>query len=233
LHKGRNFVIGQRFRSVSRRQAALALATAGAALLGTALLGTALLAATPARADSDCAGWGPQKGIAIGATAPSGVYCFGVDGSGHQVSDTYGKYYFTSITLHAALYHEREVVRFYDKKKANYALSWSRPTRAGDTATRTGRRTFTAPCDPDASAVPCAATDASSPPSAKPSRKPDPGPSANDIDVAVMSFPGPASCDRRCSRDRRSSWDPGFGTPGIARIPGILDDYSKRVDDFS
>jgi len=110
-------VIGQWFRSAGRRRAALATAMTVAALLGTNLL-----AATSAQADSsDCASWGPQRGIAIGTTVPSGVYCFGVDGSGHQVSDTYGKYYFTSITLHAALYHEREVVRFYDKKKANYA----------------------------------------------------------------------------------------------------------------
>jgi hypothetical protein len=93
-------------------------------MAGAALLGTTLLAAAPARASSaDCASWGPGKGIAIGATVPSGVYCFGVNSSGHQVYDTYGRYYFTSLTLHAALYHEREVIRFYNRKNANYATS--------------------------------------------------------------------------------------------------------------
>jgi hypothetical protein len=120
LHKGRKFVIGQRFRPARGRRAALA-----AAITGAALLGTNLLAAAPARADSgDCRPWGPGKGIAIGTTVPSGVYCFAVNVSGHQVLNTYGKYYFTSITLHAALYHEREVVRFYDKKNANYFTFW-------------------------------------------------------------------------------------------------------------
>jgi hypothetical protein len=40
------------------------------------------------------------------------------------VYGTYGKYYFTSLTLHAALYHEREVIRFYNWKNANYATFW-------------------------------------------------------------------------------------------------------------
>jgi hypothetical protein len=40
------------------------------------------------------------------------------------VYDTCGKYYFTSLTLHAALYHEREVIRFYSRKNANYATFW-------------------------------------------------------------------------------------------------------------
>ena len=53
-----------------------------------------LLAAAPARANSaDCVSWGAGKGIAIGATVPSGVYCFGVNSSGHQVYGTYGTYY--------------------------------------------------------------------------------------------------------------------------------------------
>ena len=96
-------------------------------MTGAALLGTTLLAAAPARArasSADCASWGPGKGIAIGATVPSGVYCFGANSSGHQVYGTYGKYYFTSLTLHAALYHEREVIRFYNRKNANYATFW-------------------------------------------------------------------------------------------------------------
>jgi len=55
-------------------------------MTGAALLGTTLLAAAPARArasSADCASWGPGKGIAIGATVPSGVYCLGVNSSGH------------------------------------------------------------------------------------------------------------------------------------------------------
>lgn len=104
-------MIGRRLRS----------AMTGAALLGTALLGTTL-ATAPAQASAyDCASWSASKAPAAG---PFGDYCFGFDGSGQQVTDTYGKYYFTSITLHAALYHEREVVRFYDNKNANYATFW-------------------------------------------------------------------------------------------------------------
>ena len=74
-------MIGKRFRITRRRRRALATAMTGAALLGTTLL-----AAAPARArasSADCASWGPGKGIAIGATVPSGVYCLGVNSSGH------------------------------------------------------------------------------------------------------------------------------------------------------
>ena len=51
VRKGRDFVIGKRFRIARRRRRALA-----AAMTGAALLGTTLLAAAPARASSaDCA----------------------------------------------------------------------------------------------------------------------------------------------------------------------------------
>ena len=51
VRKGRDFVIGKRFRIARRRRRALA-----AAMTGAARLGTTLLAAAPARASSaDCA----------------------------------------------------------------------------------------------------------------------------------------------------------------------------------
>jgi hypothetical protein len=106
-------VTRQRFRWCGARWRGTALAAAATAV-GAALLGTALIAAAPAQASgSGCANWTSPK--------PSGVYCFGVDGSGRQVSSTYGNYYFVGFTLHPALYDEREVVRFYDKKNVNYA----------------------------------------------------------------------------------------------------------------
>jgi hypothetical protein len=119
----------------------------------------ALIAATSAQASTnDCVNWASPK--------PPGVYCFGIDGSGRQVSGTYGNYYFVGLSLHPALYNEREVVRFYNKKNVNYQTSWSRPTEAGDSETRTGRRTFTEPCGRGVYAVPCKATEKSWPPSA-------------------------------------------------------------------
>jgi hypothetical protein len=103
-------VIRQRFRSSGRRRAALATT----AMTGVALLGTPLIAASSAQAStSNCANWSAPK--------PPGVYCFGIDGSGRKVSDTYGNYYFVGFSLHPALYNEREVVRLYNKKNVNYA----------------------------------------------------------------------------------------------------------------
>jgi hypothetical protein len=111
-HKGRIFLLGQRFRSSGRRRAALA----AAAMTGAALLGTTLIAAGPAQASTGngngCANWTAPK--------PPGVYCFGIDGSGRRVSGTYGNYYFVGFSFHPALYNDREVVRFYNKKNVNY-----------------------------------------------------------------------------------------------------------------
>jgi hypothetical protein len=175
-----------------------------AATVGAALLGTNLLAATSARADSsDCAGWGPQQGIAIGATIPSGVYCFGVDGSGHQVLDTYGKYYFTSITLHAALYHEREVVRFYDKKNANYA-TFMEPAYPG---WRYGNVTMEhcRGCRPP----------------------PGCGWGGQRDGCAGRGLAG------RCGRSACGAPHAAHRAPGIACISGLPDDYSEEVISFS
>ncbi len=101
----------QRFRSSGRWRAAWATA----AMTGAALLGTPLIAASSAQAstDSNCVSWTAPK--------PPGVYCFGIDGSGRQVSDTYGNYYFVGLSFHPALFNEREVVRLYSKKNVNYA----------------------------------------------------------------------------------------------------------------
>jgi hypothetical protein len=55
------------------------------------------------------------------STEAAGVYCFGIDGSGRRVNDTYGNYNFVGLSLHPALYNEREVVRLYNKKNVNYA----------------------------------------------------------------------------------------------------------------
>jgi hypothetical protein len=109
-HKGRNFVIRHRFRSSDRRRAALTTA----AITGAALLGTTVVAASSAQAstDSNCVTWTKVK--------PPGVYCFGIDGSGRQVSGTFGNYYFVGLSFHPALYNEREVIRFYNKKNVNY-----------------------------------------------------------------------------------------------------------------
>ncbi len=122
----------RRVRIAGRRRAALA-----AAMTGAALLGTTLLAATPAQASSyDCVRWNPPT-----TAAPAGVYCFGVDVSGRQVSDTYGNYYFTGISFHPALYHEQEVVRFYGKKNANY-YTFTGPAHPG---WRFGNQSWTTP----------------------------------------------------------------------------------------
>jgi hypothetical protein len=83
-------------------------------MTGAALLGTTLIAAGPAQASTGdgCANWTSPK--------PPGVYCFGIDGSGRKVSGTYGNYYFVGFSFHPALYNQREVVRFYNKKNVNY-----------------------------------------------------------------------------------------------------------------
>jgi hypothetical protein len=103
-------VIRERFYSSGRRRAALTTA----AMTGAALLGTPLIAASSAQASTNnCANWTAPK--------PPGVYCFGINGSGRQVSGTYGNYYFVGLSFHPALYNEREVVRLYNKKNVNYA----------------------------------------------------------------------------------------------------------------
>jgi len=37
-----------------------------------------------------------------------------------QLRGTYGSYHFVGLSFHPALYNEREVVRFYNKKNVNY-----------------------------------------------------------------------------------------------------------------
>jgi len=128
-------VMGQRIRPVGRRGVTWgATVMAGAALAGSTLMTAPARASTP-----DCARRNAQRTPGALPLAPAGVYCFGVNVSGRQVQDTYGKYYFTGISLHPALYGEREVVRFYDRKNADYAAFREPPYRGW----RFGRQNWT------------------------------------------------------------------------------------------